>query len=175
MTTYPENDAGLSHLPEYVRNHPLFRQGYDLGYRNRARDQHLAEIEENGLRVLRSSSPAPPPSYGVDTGGLRGRLVAGARVMRELSVVSEGEFRTEVPCCGRRITIPAPEDDETSPAACPRVLYAAVVAEEEPDGYDDEPPKVAVFVVQHLNVAAAQHRAGKWEPAPRPRRPGGAR
>jgi hypothetical protein len=78
---------------------------------------------------------------------------------------SERKFTTEVPCCGRRITIPAPGNGETSPAACCRcrVLYTAAVAEEERDGYSDEPPKVAVFVVEHVNVAVAQHRAGKWE------------
>jgi hypothetical protein len=56
MSTYPEDDTKLSHLPEHVRNHPLFRQGHDLGYSNRAHDQHLAEMEQNGLRV-----PAPRP------------------------------------------------------------------------------------------------------------------
>jgi hypothetical protein len=177
MTPFPEDDTKLSHLPEPVRNHPLFRQGYDPGYSNQPHDKHLAEIEQNRLRVLRGGSPALPPFYGVDTSGLRGRLVAGARVMRELSAVSEREFRTEVPCCGRGITIPAPEDDETSPAACChcRVLYAAAVAEKELGGYNDEHPKFAVFVVQHVSVLAAPHRAGKWEQSARPRRPGRAR
>ena len=157
------DDARLSHLPEHVRNHPLFRQGYDLGYSDRAHDEHLAEIRHSGLR--HGDAPQPPRSYGVDTGGLRGRLIAGARVLRELSVVSEREFITEVPCCGRRITIPVLDDDQTSPAACChcRVLYAAALAEEEPDGYHDEPSKVAVFIVEHANLAAARHRAGRWE------------
>jgi hypothetical protein len=126
------------------------------------------------LRVLRSDPAKLPPSYGVDAGGMRDRLLPGVRVIRELSAVGEHECVTEVPCCGRPVTIPVP-GDEASPALCCRcgVTYTAAVAEEEPDGYSDEPLKVAVFVVEHVGAAAARHRAGRWEPALGSRRPGG--
>ena len=171
-----DDDARLLHLPERVRRHPLFRQGYALGYGDRARDEHLAGTGQGGPRLPRGDPPEPPPSYGVDAGGLRDRLVPGARVIRELSAVGERECVTEVPCCGRPVTIPVP-DGEASPAVCCRcgVIYAAAVAEEEPDGYNDEPLKVAVFVVEHVKAAPARHRAGRWEQARRPRRPGGGK
>jgi hypothetical protein len=50
---------------------------------------------------------------------------------------------------------------------------AQCVAEEEPDGYDDEPLKVAVFTVEHVNAATAQHRTGRWERALGSRRSSG--
>ena len=110
----------------------------------------------------------PAPFYGVAASGLRDRLAKGARIVRELSAASERGVTTEAPCCGRRITIPASEDDGDSPAFCCKcgILYAAVVAVEELDGSSDEPPEGRVFVVEHVNVAVAQHRAGKWERRP---------
>lgn len=166
--------ARLSRLPVHIRNHPLFRQGYDLGYSDRSQDEHLAEIEQSGLRLLRDRMPESSPSYGVGAGGLRDRLVAGASAVRELSAVTEREVATEVPCCGRRITVPVLAD-EASAAACCRcgALYTVTVAEEEPDGYDDESLKVAVFVVEHVNAATAQHRTGRWERTLGSQRPGG--
>jgi hypothetical protein len=112
--------------------------------------------------------------YGIDKGALAGFLEAGVRVVRELSALSEGELTTEVPCCGRSITIPLPEAGAEATACCCRcrVVYTAVLAEEEPDGYADEPMKVAVFTVCQVAIAVAQHRAGRWEP-PRRRRGGG--
>jgi hypothetical protein len=167
------NAARLSRLPERP-NHPLFRPGYDLGYSDRAQDQHLAEIEQNGLRLLRDRPPAASPSYGADAFGLRDHLTAGASVVRELPAVTGREVVTEVPCCGRRITIPV-LDGEARAAACYRcgVLYTVTLAEEEPDGYNDELPKVAVFVVEHVNAATAQHRAGRWGLLLGPRPSGG--
>ena len=165
MNTNLEDVTQLLDLPEHVRTHPLFRQGYNIGASHRAHGQHLPESDQGTRTVRAGGSPAPAPFYGIAASGLRDRLGKGVRIVRELSAESEHDVTTETPCCGRRITIPASEDDGDSPAFCCKcgILYAAVVAVEELDGYSDEPPKVALFVVEHVNVAVAQHRVGKWE------------
>jgi hypothetical protein len=162
MNTNPEDVTQLLGLPEHVRTHPLLRQGYNIGASHRAHGPHPPE---EGTRTPRGGSSGPTPFYGVTANGLRDRLVKGARIVRELSAASERDATTETPCCGWRITIPAPEDHEGSgPAFCCKcgALYSAAAAEEALDGYSDEPPKVAVFAVEHVNVAVA-HRGGKWE------------
>ena len=169
----PADDARPSHLPERVRGNPLFRRGYALGYRDRAHEEHLADVQ-GGRRLFRGGSPESPAAYGVCDGGLRDRLVPGTRVIREVLASAGRERMTEVPCCGRRVTILV-LDEEPGPAACCRcgVTYAAEVTGEEPDGYGGEPLEVAVFTVERVRVAIARHRAGRWEPALGPPQPGG--
>ncbi len=161
--TAPADDGRLLDLPAQVRNHPLFRQGYERGYADRARAEYLSDVDER-RRLARTGPHRQPSRYGVTSGGLLGQLAPGVQVVRELSAITASEITTEVPCCGRRITIPVP-DDEVSPAICChcRISYTVCVEEEEPDGYSDEPAKVAVFAVAAMQVAIAQHRAGRWE------------
>lgn len=154
----------LSGLPETKRKHPLFRQGYNLGYSHRIHEEALGEFRQSAGRPVRDGSTA---TFDVTAGQLLGRLVPGIRVVRDLIELTDDTCTTETPCCGRRITLSIPGEGETLPAVCCRcrVTYQVAVVQEDPDGYsDDEPPYVAVFVAEHLDVAAAKHRKGKWEP-----------
>jgi hypothetical protein len=163
----PDDDitgsSRLSGLPKEKREHPLFRQGYNLGYSHRAHEEALSEFRQSGGGPVRDASAA---TFDVTAGQLLGRLVPGVRVVRDLIELTDDTCTTETPCCGRRITLSIPGEGETLPAVCCRcrVTYQVAVVQEDPDGYsDDEPPYVAVFVAEHLDVAAAKHRAGKWE------------
>jgi hypothetical protein len=113
--------------------------------------------------VTKQAEPASRETYGFGTAGLAGRLEPGDRILRELTAVSDEEGTTEMPCCGRLVTLPLA--GEPGPAACCRcqVLYEAVVVNEEPDGWSDEPLRIAVFTVASTALAVAQHRKGKWE------------
>lgn len=157
----------LTSLPPAVRGHPLFRQGYNLGYSHRAGEEPRA-----GDRTGSGTAPPAPadPSviFNVTAGGLRHRLTPGMQALRDLTALADGCLSTETFCCGRRITLPAPGEDQTRPAVCCRcrILYAVGLTHEEPDGYGGEPPLIAVFTVQQVDVALAQHRTGKWERHP---------
>jgi hypothetical protein len=168
------DSPSLSDLTDAERMHPLFRRGYALGYAHRAHEESFAEWDQRDPRPLRSSRTTPPRGYGVTSGGLLGRLAPGVRVERDLLAVTDKDFTTETPCCGRGITLLIPDDDQTRPAACCRcrISYQVDLIQEEPDGYSDEPPPhIAVFVVEHLDVAMARHRVGTWEPTTRHTRP----
>jgi hypothetical protein len=159
-------DARLADIPLAVRAHPLFRQGYNRGYDARAHEEFLAGRRAGSLPA--AGGPADPPvTFDVTTGGLRHRLAPGMRAARDVGTMASEHFSTETPCCGRRITLPVPGQDQTWPAMCChcRVLFTAALAQEEPDGFGDEPPHIAIFIVEQLNVAVAQHRAGRWERA----------
>jgi hypothetical protein len=156
--------ARLSDLSPSIRAHPLFRQGYNRGYSDRAHEEFVASgpISES---LTGTSTASPSVTFDVTSGGLRHRLAPGVRAMRDLNALTTECFVTETPCCGRRIMLTIPRLDETLPAVCCRcrVLFAVGLIEEEPDGFGGEPSHVAIFVVEQLNVAAAQHRAGRWE------------
>ena len=161
--------ALLSDLSPGLRSHPLFRQGYNRGYSDRAYEELLSE------RMTGASPAAPPVTantpaiFDVTAGGLRHRLAPGVRAMRDLGMLTAERLSTETPCCGRRITLASPEPDQTRTAMCCHcgILFAVSLAQEEPDGFGGQSPHVAVFAVEQLDVAIAQHRAGRWE-----RRPG---
>lgn len=156
--------ARLSDLPPALRTHPFFREGYNRGYSDRARDESLTERPTGGnLSVTRTANSSP--IFDVTAGGLRHRLAPGLRAMRDISVLTAEHFITETPCCGRRITLAVPGRDETLTAVCChcRVLFAVALIQEECDGFDDEPSRVAMFVVEQLDIAVARHRAGRWE------------
>jgi hypothetical protein len=107
-----------------------------------------------------------PATFDVTSGALLDRLAPGVRVVRDLTSHTEKDISTETPCCGRRITLPTPDEHQTRPAMCCRchIAYQVSLVREEPDGYNDgEPPHVALFVVIHVAVATARHRTGKWE------------
>jgi hypothetical protein len=156
--------ARLSDLSPSIRTNPLFRQGYNRGYSDRAHEEFMASgpIGES-LTGTRTASPSV--TFDVTSGGLRHRLAPGVRAMRDLSALTTECFVTETPCCGRRIVLTIPRLEETLSAVCChcRVLFEVGIFEEEPDGFGGEPSQVAIFVVEQLGVAAAQHRAGRWE------------
>lgn len=147
-----------------MRAHPLFRRGYNMGYAYRAREESLAELEQHGPRSARRVQKMAPRRFGVTSGGLRD-LSPGVQVARELEAMSEYEFTTETPCCARSIEVLRLEEDQDCPAVCCRcrISYQMGLVQEEPDGFSDEAPYVAIFTVTHLGVAVARHRAGKWE------------
>lgn len=158
----------LRNVPEEDRQHPLFRRGYSMGYSHRAREESLAKLEQYGPRILRDghTDTHTPRYYGIGGRGLLDSLEPGVRIDRELLAMTEQDVITETPCCARQITVPIPEDDQTRPAVCCRcgVFYQMHLRQEEPDGFsDDPPPYLAVFSVEHLNVASARHRAGRAE------------
>ena len=153
----------LLDLPPAVRAHPLFRRGYNRGYSDRAHEESPA-----GPPVEPCSAPGPaavPPMFDVTAGGLQHRLAPQMRAARDLTAMTARQFSTETPCCGRRITLPIPGQDQACPAVCChcRALFTVALAQEEPDGFSGEPPHIAIFVVEQVDVAVAQHRAGKWE------------
>jgi hypothetical protein len=155
-----------SELTKSERAHPLFRRGYNMGYSDRTHQEFLAELERRGLRSAQNSSTVAPPRYGVTDVRLRDRLAPGVGVYRDLAAMTEHQFTTETPCCGRQITVQRPPDDlDCSPAVCCRcrLSFEVNLVEEELDGFSDEPSYVAVFTVEHVDVAVARHRAGKWE------------
>jgi hypothetical protein len=88
--------------------------------------------------------------------------------MRDISTLTAERFITETPCCGRRMTLATPRLDETLTAVCChcQVLFSVGLVQEELDGFGDEPSHVAMFVVEQLDIAVAQHRAGRWERQP---------
>ena len=94
------------------------------------------------------------------------RLEPGVRVTSEAEL-TKNHLATKVPCCMRTITLQQPDDeDQARPAVrCRRrVFYLVTLVQEEPGGYDDEPPPhVAVFTVQYLDLAVARHRASRYE------------
>lgn len=157
----------LASLPAAVRAHPLFRQGYNLGYAHRAREETPPGAA--GSDPAPPGPATPPAVFNVTAGGLRHRLAPGIQALRDIATLASGHLRTETPCCGRPITLPAPGPDQARPAACChcRVLYEVGLTQEEPDGFGGEPPHLAVFTVQQVDLAIASHRTGKWE-----RRPG---
>lgn len=159
--------AWLTGLPPAVRGHPLFRQGYNLGYSHRAREEPRP-ASRTGSGPAPPAPPDPPAIFNVTAGGLRHRLAPGVQALRDLTVLASGHLRTETPCCGRHLTLPTPGEDQTRPAFCCRcrILYAVVLTQEEPDGFGGEPPLIAVFTVQQVDVAITQHRTGKWERHP---------
>lgn len=159
--------SALSELPKAEREHPLFRRGYNLGYSHRSREESLAELQQRGPQSLLDSAATATETFNVTSGGLLDHLAPGVRAARDLVEITEEKITTETPCCGRRITLQVPSEDHTRPAMCChcRIIYQVVLIQEEPDGYNDsEPPHVAVFVVEHLSAAVAQHRTGRWEP-----------
>lgn len=156
--------APLSDLPPRLRSHPFFQQGYNRGYSDRAYEEFLARRPTDENQPVAHTATSPP-IFDVTAGGLRHRLAPGVRAMRDISTLTAERFVTETPCCGRHMTLAIPGLDETSTAVCChcRVLFAVGLVQEESDGFGDEPPHVAVFVVEALDVVVAQHRAGRWE------------
>lgn len=168
LTTAAAAYRKLSELSPTLRAHPLFRQGYNRGYSDRADEEFQAETPISGNLSV-DSTVNSSPIFDVTAGGLRHRLAPGVRAMRDLRTLTGEHFSTETPCCGRTITLAIPGLDETLPAVCChcRVLFTVGLIEEERDGFADESPLVALFVAEQLDIAVAQHRAGRWE-----RRPG---
>jgi hypothetical protein len=158
----------LAELSPTLRAHPLFRQGYNRGYSDRAYEEFLAETPI-GQNPSADRTADSSPIFDVTAGGLRHRLAPGVRAMRDISALTAERFSTETPCCGRSITLAIPRLDESLAAVCChcRVLFAVGLIQEERDGFDDDSPHVAIFVVEQLDVAVAQHRAGRWERRPR--------
>jgi hypothetical protein len=156
--------ARLSDLPSSLRSHPFFRQGYNRGYSDRAHEEFLANGPGYENRSV-ATAMTSPPIFDVTAGGLRHRLAPGVRAMRDVSKLTAESFVTETPCCGRRITLAVPGIDETLTAACChcRVLFTVGLTQEEPDGFGDDSPQVAVFVVEQLGIGVAHHRTGRWE------------
>ena len=169
MTDRPglESDAEFSRLSEFspaLRGHRFFRQGYNRGYSDRAREELHADRpvgEDTSSPVLTSQSA----TYDVTAGGLRNRLAPGVRAVRDLSAMTTEFLITDTPCCGRRVTLAIPGPDETRPAVCChcRILFAVGLIQEEPDGFGSESPHVAIFIVEQIDVAIALHRIGRWE------------
>jgi hypothetical protein len=157
----------LSDLPPSIRANPLFRQGYNRGYSDRA---HAESWTDRRTREALSATRAAnrSPIFDVTAGGLRHRLAPGLRAMRDLSILTTQSFTTETPCCGRRITLDIPQLGETLPGFCChcRALFAVGLMQEERDGFSDEPLHVVMFMVEQTDVAIANHRAGKWERVP---------
>lgn len=147
-----------------MRAHPLFRQGYNRGYSDRAHEEYMAGLPPEP-DPMPGATAAPPPLFDVTVGGLQHRLAPQMRAARDLSSITAERFSTETPCCGRRITLPIPVQDQARPAVCChcRALFTVALAQEEADGFGGEPPHIAIFVVEQAGVAVAQHRAGKWE------------
>jgi hypothetical protein len=161
------SEAGFSRLSDLspeVRGHPLFRQGYNHGYSDRAREEHLARSPV-GTGTASPVLTRQSSIYDVTAGGLRHRLAPGARAIRDLSSLTTEFLVTDTPCCGRHVALAIPGPDETRPAVCCRcrVLFAVGLIQEEPDGFGGESPHVAIFVVEQMDVAVALHRAGRWE------------
>lgn len=152
------------------RRHPLFRRGFNLGYFCRIDEEKLSRTPEP-KRLSTSTTPPPSPrTFGVDSGPLLAHLAPGVRAVRDVIVMTEKAITARTPCCLRQITLPIPGEDESCPAVCCRcrVSYDVEIIQEEPDGYtDDEPPYVAIFTTDHLDVAVARHRASPWEPKKR--------
>jgi len=107
--------------------------------------------------------------FDVTAGDLRHKLAPGIRAVRDLTALTSESLSTETPCCGRRVTIPVPGPDQARPAFCClcRVLFTVRLILEEPDGFGGDPPHVAVFEAERLDVTVARHRAGRWERQPR--------
>ncbi len=155
----------LSDIPRDEREHSLFRKAYNLGYYRRAKEGSRAVSHQRDRQSAREGAAAVIATFDVTSGGLLDRLAPGVRVVRDLTEMTEDACSTETPCCGRRIALPGPVEHEARPAVCCRcrIVYQVAVVREESEGYDDEPSYVAVFLTEHLDVATAQHRAGKWE------------
>jgi hypothetical protein len=167
MTSPDAGPPNLSDLSEAERSHPLFRRGYNLGYSHRAHQEAVIELHQRGPQAPRGEAARVPATFDVTSGALLNRLEPGSQIARDLTSHTVKEISTETPCCGRHITLPTPGEHEMRSAMCCRchLIYQVALVQEEPDGYNDcEPPYVALFVVTHLDVAAAQHRTGKWEP-----------
>jgi hypothetical protein len=133
----PDDDitgsSRLSGLPRGKREHPLFRQGYNLGYSHRAHEEALSEFRQSGGGPVRDASTA---TSDVTAGRLLGRLVPGVRVVRDLIELTDDTCTTETPCCGWRITLSIPGEGETLSAVfcrC-RVTYQVAVARKIPTG-----------------------------------------
>lgn len=156
--------ARLSDISPSIRAHPLFRQGYNQGYSDRVHEEFLADRPADES-ISGTSAANPPATFDVTAGGLRHRLTPGMRAMRDLSALTTERFVTETPCCGRRIMLAIPASEEALPAVCCHcsVLFGVGLIQEEPDGFGGEPSHVAIFVVEQLDIAAAQHRTGRWE------------
>lgn len=154
----------LSDLPPALRSHPFFRRGYNRGYSDRAREELLAD-RPVGTDMSSPMLMSQSATYDVTAGGLRHRLAPGVRAARDLSALTAEFLITDTPCCGRAVTLAIPVPGETRPAVCChcRVLFAVGLIQEEPDGFGSEPPHVAIFVVEQMDVAVALHRAGRWE------------
>jgi hypothetical protein len=171
-------------LPQDEREHPLFRKGYNMGTAHAI--QAAREQERAAAKELDPPAIGPPPaSFGVAGGGLLDQFVPGVRVERDLNNLTahtQGAATTQTPCCGRQISLPVPKDQDSNPDGCPglgrdgdeqgvpavccrcRVFYTVCLVQEQPDGYsDDEPPNMAVFVVERTGLAIAQDRTGSWE------------
>lgn len=155
-------------LPE-VHEHPLFREGYrhgyEAGYRDHADAERRAELEEAAARLERHEEPPPPPAHRFDAVVGADLLGPGAVVERELSARTRDTFTSEVPCCGRGVTLRLEDRRGDVYAACCHcgILYRAGLRDED-DGIDerwDEPFYLVVFEVIDLGLAAARHRKGK--------------
>ncbi|WP_329242794.1 hypothetical protein OG417_44745 [Actinoallomurus sp. NBC_01490] len=166
MTNPGTEHPNLSDLPEAERSHPLFRKGYNLGYAHRALEDAPAELQQHRSQWAPAETATAPATFDVTSGGLLDRLAPGVRALRDLLNHTDKHITTETPCCGRRITLPAPNEQQERAAMCCRchITYRVSLIWEEPDGYNDgQAPPVALFVVVDVDVAPAQHRTGKWE------------
>lgn len=168
--------AGASHQPPRVAEEgippagdpaagdPLPGQGQEGGCPGRAGP---------GPGACRDPGPAPAAPgragqravFDVTAGGLRHRLAPGLRAVRDLSALTSETLSTEMPCCGRQVTLPIPGPGQARPAFCChcRALFAVGLMREEPDGFGGDPPHVAIFEAERLDVTVARHRAGKWD------------
>lgn len=155
-------------LPE-VMEHPLFREGYrhgyEAGYRDHADAERRAELEEAAARRELHEEPHPPPAHRFDATVGADLLGPGTVVERELSARTRDTFTSEVPCCGRGVTLRLEDRRGEVHAACCHcaVLYRAGLRDED-DGIDeqwDEPFYLVVFEVIALGLAAARHRKGQ--------------
>jgi hypothetical protein len=161
------DERRLAWLPKEVRENPLFRQGYRLGWTNRGFEEADADWAA-GRRALQQVDDQPTTRrYSVEAFGLARDLRVGDQAVRETTGRKGIGWLTEVPCCGRTVVISEPDDDgESGTVICChcRISYLAAACDEELDGFSDTPTKVGVFTVNGLGLAIASHRTGKWEP-----------
>ena len=172
-----QNHAGqLSGQPPEVTEHPLFREGYrhgyEVGYRDHADAERRAELEEAEARLERHDEPPPPPVHRFDATVSIDMLSPGVVVERELSARTRDTFTSEVPCCGRDVTVRLDDRRGSVHAACChcRALYHTGLRDEG-DGIDDqwgEPFYLVVFEVIGLGLAAARRRKANHEEGRRP-------
>jgi hypothetical protein len=162
-----------------------YRHGYEAGYRDHADAERRAELEDAVARLERHEEPPPSPAHRFDAAVDVGLLSPGAVVERELSARTRDTFTSEVPCCGRGITLRLEDRRGEAHAACGycAILYRAGLRDED-DGIDerwDEPFYLVVFEVIALGLAAARLRKGRHgegrpaarEPRPPARKPPG--
>jgi hypothetical protein len=142
-----EHELGVTRVPAAIRRDQRFRTGYNLGYRH-------------GSSEARMQTEPAPASAQPEPAAVEARI-------QDVTHITATHAVTVVPCCGRSITLRRPPGDDTAiPAVCCacKTLYSAVLAQEEPDGFDDQRQWIARFTMTDSGLPISKHRAGRWEP-----------